>query len=175
MTTIFLPCRVGVLTHQFLRARRIRWVSIPTLRWGLFPLLFALAGGCSSNSGKLPTIDVPIGSKTFQLEVARTEPERDKGLMERDSMPADHGMLFVFKDEDVLNFWMKNTRFSLDIIYLDHNDKVVSIHQMQKYDLTDVSRDYPARFAIELNLGATNAAGIHVGDVVAIPKSATAP
>jgi len=168
-------CRVGLLAHQFLLAKRRWWASTPTLPWSLLALLFAFAAGCTSNSGGLPTIDVPIGSRTFQLEVAKTPPDREKGLMERDSMPADHGMLFVFDKEEPLNFWMKNTRFSLDIIYLDHNDKVVSIHQMQKYDLTDVSSDFPAQFAIELNLGATNAAGIHVGDVVAIPKSATAP
>jgi uncharacterized protein len=169
------PCRLGVLTHQSFLARRIRWVSTPTPRWSLVPLLFALAAGCSSNSGELSTVDVPIGSKTFQLEVAKTQADLEKGLMERDSMPADHGMLFVFQKEEELSFWMKNTRFSLDILYLDHNDKVVSIHQMQKYDLTSVSSDYPAKYAIELNLGATNAAGIHVGDVVAIPKSAAAP
>ena len=139
-------------------------------------LLLLVATGCrSSNPGDLATVAVPIGSRTFNLEVAKTQPELEKGLMERDSMPSDHGMLFVFKDEEVLQFWMKNTRFPLDILYLDHADKVISIHQMKSYDLTPVSSDFPAQYAIELNLGAASAAGVHVGDILAIPKSAIGP
>jgi uncharacterized membrane protein (UPF0127 family) len=135
--------------------------------------LFLVCGtGCRSSAGG-PTVGVRIGQKSFQLEVARTEPELEKGLMERDGMPDDHGMLFVFSNESVVNFWMKNTRFPLDILYLDHADKVVSIHQMKPYDLTPISSDYPAQYAIELNLGAADGAGVHVGDVVALPPSAT--
>ncbi len=88
-------------------------------------------------------------------------------------MPGDHGMLFVFPHESVVNFWMKNTRFPLDILYLDHADKVVSIHQMKPYDLTPISSDFPAQYAIELNLGAVGSAAVHVGDVVSLPTSAT--
>jgi uncharacterized membrane protein (UPF0127 family) len=147
-----------------------------TFRLVVFLSLFSATGCRSTGAGGLPTVSVPIGSQTFTLEVAKSQPELEKGLMERDSMPADHGMLFVFKDEEVLQFWMKNTRFPLDILYLDHNDRVVSIHQMKSYDLTPVSSDYPAQYAIELNLGATSGAGARVGDVVAIPKSvAVAP
>jgi uncharacterized membrane protein (UPF0127 family) len=139
----------------------------------LAALFLAFVAGCRSSSGGLPIVDVRIGQRTFQLEVARSEPELEKGLMERDGMPGDHGMLFVFADEKVLDFWMKNTRFPLDILYLDHADKIVSIHQMKAYDLTPISSDFPAQYAIELNLGAADAAAVHVGDVVALPPMAT--
>jgi uncharacterized membrane protein (UPF0127 family) len=145
-----------------------------TPRWFSLSLLLLIVG-CTSNSGGLSTVAVPVGHTTFQLEVAKTPSELEKGLMERDSIPADHGMLFVFKEEGILSFWMKNTRFDMDIIYLDHTDKVVSIHQMKKYDLTTISSDFPAQYAIEMNLGAASDAGVHVGDVIAIPKSAAAP
>jgi len=116
---------------------------------------------------------VQIGQRTFQLEVARTETELEKGLMERDAMASDHGMLFVFSDEKEISFWMKNTRFPLDILYLDHADKIVSIHQMKPYDLTPIPSDFPAQYAIELNLGAADGAAVHVGDIVPLPRSAT--
>ncbi len=137
-------------------------------------LFLFFAGGCSS-AGPLSTVDVKIGQKTFHLEVARTEPQLDKGLMERDGMPPDHGMLFVFSEEREVGFWMKNTRFPLDILFLDHADRVVSIHQMKPYDRTTVPSDYPAQYAIELNLGAADSAAVHVGDIVPLPRSATAP
>lgn len=115
-----------------------------------------------------------IGSRTFVLEMARTDAEQEKGLMKRDSMPADHGMIFPFKEERVLGFWMKDTRFPLDIIFADSKGKVVSIHQMEAYDETNTSSDFPARYAIEVNKGAAKAAGVKVGDVLDIPPPARA-
>src|SRR5687767_12895988 len=89
--------------------------------------------GCRRNKpsqSDLPTIRVQLGGDTFTLEVANTEAARQYGLMHRDSMPSDHGMLFVFAEEQRQSFWMKNTRIPLDIIFVDAAGKVVSIHQM---------------------------------------------
>jgi uncharacterized membrane protein (UPF0127 family) len=121
------------------------------------------------------TVDLQIGQKEFEVELARTEAQQEKGLMERDSMPADHGMLFIFTEEKELNFWMKNTRIPLDILFLDHAGRIVSIHTMKPYDLTPTPSDYPATYAIELNAGAADAAPAHVGDTISIPTSARAP
>ena len=95
--------------------------------------------------------------------------------MQRDSMRADHGMIFVFDRSEVLSFYMKNTRFAIDIAFLDEAGRIVSIKQMKPYDLTPVSSDAPAKYAIELNVGATSSAGIHVGDVLKIPADALKP
>ncbi|MDQ3439435.1 MAG: DUF192 domain-containing protein, partial [Planctomycetota bacterium] len=103
-------------------------------------LLIVVASGCAErgpNSG-LATVDMQIGSQTYTLEIANTDATRQRGLMERDSMPADHGMIFVFPEERELGFWMKNTRIPLDIIYLDTGGQIVSVHQMKPYDRTNV-------------------------------------
>ena len=74
-------------------------------------------------------------------------------------MPADHGMIFVFRDESPRAFWMKNTLIPLDILYLDATGRVVSVKQMKPHDLTRVPSDGPAMYAIELNAGRRRAGG----------------
>ena len=132
-----------------------------------------LAAGCqkSSQSG-LPTTTMKIGARQFTLEIANSEETRDVGLMRRDSMPADHGMIFVFKEEKPLDFWMKNTRIPLDIIYVAADGTIVSIKQMQPYKETSTLSDGPARFAIELNQDAATRAGAKAGDHLTIPAEA---
>ena len=113
-----------------------------------------------------------IGSKTFTLEIANDTLEREKGLMRRDSMPTDHGMIFVFPDEQRLGFYMKNTRIPLDIVFLNANGVVVSVKQMRPYDVSTTYADAPAKWAIELNQGQAAEAGVKVGDSLTIPESA---
>jgi uncharacterized protein len=145
----------------------------------LLPLLLAAlvslgVVGCGQKQPRsgLPTVRMPIGSKTFTLEIANTEETMARGLMHRDSMPADHGMIFVFDNEEPRSFWMRNTRIPLNIIYLDTGGKVVSVKSMKPYDETPVSSDGPARYAIELNMGAATEAGVKKGDVLSIPSEA---
>jgi len=122
----------------------------------------------------LPTTPVQIGSKLFVLEIAPDDKSRGIGLMYRDSMPADRGMVFAFADEQVLEFYMRNTRIPLDIMYLDRNGKIVSIKQMKPYDLTTVSSESPAMYAVELNQGVAQTTGLKVGDTVRIPPEVRA-
>ncbi len=133
------------------------------------------AAGCdagpSSQPSGLPVVPMAVGSKTYQLEVAATDPSREHGLMERDALPADHGMIFVFPDERPLSFWMKHTRFPLDIVFADHAGRVVSVHTMKPYDLTDVPSGGPAQYAVELGAGQAAANGVKAGDTLAIPPA----
>jgi hypothetical protein len=135
-------------------------------------LLAALAGGCEHSPMGLPTVKMSIGNRSYELEVANTRAAEEKGLMERDALPADHGMIFVFASERILDFWMKNTRFPLDIVFADADGRVVSIRQMKAYDLNTTSSIYPAKYAIELNNGQAAACGVKVGDKLAIPNKA---
>ena len=118
-----------------------------------------------------PVVKMTLAGRAFDIEVANDESSREIGLMYRDSMPAEHGMLFVFPDEIDRGFWMKNTRIPLDIIYLDHAGKIVSIRTMKPFDLTSVPSNGPAMYAIELNQGIAAALGLKPGDVIEIPSS----
>src|SRR2546421_8067051 len=103
----------------------------------LIPFVLALAAcaaGCDQSPSGLATVKMSIGKNTYTLEVADTVASQERGLMERDSMPANHGMIFVFPRERMREFWMKNTRFPLDIIFLDAAGHIVSVAQMKPYD-----------------------------------------
>jgi uncharacterized membrane protein (UPF0127 family) len=123
------------------------------------------------NTG-LPTAPMKLGNQTFTLEIAKTDATRQRGLMKRDSMPADSGMIFVFEKEHSGGFWMKNTRIPLDIIFVDAGGTVLAVKQMKPYDLKSTTSPKPYKWAIELNKGAAESAGVKVGDQVTIADAA---
>jgi uncharacterized membrane protein (UPF0127 family) len=126
----------------------------------------------------LKTVKMTLAGRPFTIEVADTPETQEIGMMYRDSVPGDRGMIFVFPDEDDRSFWMKNTRIPLDIVYADKNGKVVAVKSMKPYDLTGIESDKPAMYAIELNVGVANAIGLKVGDVIDVSQfkgPATAP
>jgi uncharacterized membrane protein (UPF0127 family) len=118
------------------------------------------------------TVRMQIGKQSFTLEVAATPKSQQLGLMHRQSMPADRGMIFVFPQERYLSFWMKNTLIALDIVYLDKDGKVVSVRQMKPLDETPVPSGAPAKYAIELNQGTAGRVGVKAGDVLIVPAGA---
>ena len=146
----------------------------------LLLLCVIVASGCrqqpaaQATTSTLPTVAMSLGSRAFTLEVANTAETREYGLMRRDSMPADHGMIFVFDRPQKLGFYMKNTRIPLDIVFVAEDGAIISIKQMKPYDLTTTWADGNAKWAIELNQGAASAAGLKVGDKIQIPESARA-
>lgn len=138
----------------------------------------AIVPGCNRSprggpvNRNLPSTTIQLGSQRFIVEIAKDEPTRRTGLMNRPSMPPDHGMIFVFPVQQPLGFWMDNTLIPLDIIYLDREGRVVSIHSMQPLDLRKVASAAPAKYAIELNHGAAARTGLRPGDPVQIPAEA---
>lgn len=137
-------------------------------------LAFYNLSGCFSRtpSSGLPTTKMQIGNKQFELEIANTQSKRNIGLMRRDSMPSNHGMIFVFEEPDTHSFWMQNTRIPLDIVFIDASGRIVSIQQMKPYDLTSISPPSPIKYAVELNEGAAAKAEAKIGDQVTIPQPA---
>src|SRR4051794_29257780 len=137
--------------------------------------VFLNASGCFTHapSSGLPTTKMKIGGKEFDVEIANTAGARNTGLMRRDSMPSDHGMIFVFSEPDTHSFWMKNTRIPLDIVFIDAGGTIRSIQQMQPYSLKSTSPPGAIKYAIELNEGAAAKAGAKVGDKLTIPDAAT--
>jgi len=144
------------------------------LNRSLLLALMLIGMGCyrsKANTG-LTTVQMKLGNDTFTLEIARTDATRQRGLMKRDSMPADSGMIFVFEKEHSGGFWMKNTRIPLDIIFVNAAGSVVGIRQMKPYDLSSTTSPKPYKWAIELNQGAAEKAGVKVGDQVTVPDAA---
>lgn len=105
--------------------------------------------------------------KTINIEVADDDAEREQGLMYRDTMEENDGMLFLMETEEPQSFWMKNTIISLDILYADTDKRIVSIHKNCKpYSLDQITSAKPAIYVVEVNAGYTSKNNIKVGDVI---------
>ncbi len=113
---------------------------------------------------------VTLKGKAFTLEIADTDIKEARGLMYRETMAPDHGMLFVFPMPTDSGFWMKNTLIPLDIIFIDSGGRVLNIHHRKPLDETGMGPDAPALFVIELNSGTANAIGLKVGDTISLPE-----
>lgn len=112
----------------------------------------------------------------FSLEIAYSEPDREKGLMFRREMDPSSGMIFVFPDEQMLSFWMKNTYLSLDIIFVDKNWRVVNIIEEVPPLTTEGRRaSAPSKYAIELIAGSAKKHGIVAGSEVKFIKPLPPP
>ncbi|MGC8916428.1 MAG: DUF192 domain-containing protein [Thermoanaerobaculum sp.] len=126
-----------------------------------FFLAMALAG---QHLG--PTCVLPDGSVVL-LELAVTEEQKALGLMFRDVLPPDHGMLFVFERDDYLPFWMKNTLIPLDFIWLDAQGMVVdvkvSVPPCKLEPCPSYKPNRPARAVLELLGGQAEAHGVKPG------------
>ena len=136
-------------------------------RWILafFLLLLSVATSFPQEREKA-VIRLAIKGKTLKVEVAQTEPEKAQGLMFRDSLGQEQGMLFVYEKEEFLSFWMKNTRLPLSIAFIDRNHRIVDIQDMEPFSLATHGSAIPAKFALEVNRGWFQKNGIHVGDSV---------
>lgn len=112
---------------------------------------------------------VELKGKRFAVEVADDAAERERGLMFRDTLAADSGMIFIHDYEEPLAYWMKNTRIPLDILYFDHTRRLVSAQQrVPPCSLGDQCPPFastgPALYVLELNAGVAESLGVHAGD-----------
>jgi len=141
-------------------------------------VLFLLLSGCGNHqpapgrpeNGKsekphLPTIT--IDHVVLNVEIAQDPETRQKGLMNRDFLPENQGMLFVFEESQYLPFWMRNTFIPLDIAFIAADGTIVDIQHMAPLDET---KQYisaaPALYALEVKEGWFARHGIKVGSVV---------
>ncbi len=127
--------------------------------------------GCAPVPVQRPAAaSVTLDGHRFQVEVATTPAEQARGLMNRASMPPDHGMLFVFPGARPRTFWMKNTLIPLDMLFFDANRRLVAIQRDAQPCTADPCRlypsDVPARYVLELNAGTAARIGARTGDVI---------
>jgi uncharacterized protein len=112
-------------------------------------------------------IATAAGPKSLRIEVADDPLEMQKGLMFRQSMPADQGMLFVHEADGERMMWMKNTYLSLDMLFIEANGRIHRIaERTQPFSEDTVASQGPVRAVLELNAGQAAAMGIKVGDMV---------
>ncbi len=118
-------------------------------------------------SGVLKKAETDSIIATLDLEIAEGEYETQTGLMYRKSMLANRGMLFIFPNEQRRSFYMKNTEFGLDIIYLNSKNEVVSIQKnAQPLNQTSLPSEAPATYVLEVNAGLSDQWGLEAGDVL---------
>ncbi|KGF70235.1 hypothetical protein LL06_06260 [Hoeflea sp. BAL378] len=129
----------------------------------------ALASGAPT---VLPTDAEPLvittrsGEVSFSVELAVTPQTRASGLMHRQSMDADHGMLFRFDQTRQVLMWMKNTPLSLDMLFIDDDGTIVGIAEgTTPFSEAIVASPGPVRYVLELNAGTAKRDGIAVGDI----------
>ncbi|MDO1499876.1 DUF192 domain-containing protein [Winogradskyella maritima] len=104
---------------------------------------------------------------TLDIEIADDEYQTQTGLMYRNMLQANHGMLFIFPDEAMRSFYMKNTRIPLDIIYFDADSTLVSIQKNAvPFNETGLPSEAPAKFVLEVNAGLTDEWQLEVGDKI---------
>jgi hypothetical protein len=103
----------------------------------------------------------------IDIELAQDESQRQLGLMYRDTLADNQGMLFLFDNEEVRSFWMKNTILSLDIIFANARNEIVTIH---KYTTPYSEETYvstgPAKYVLEVSAGYTDKRKVSVGDCI---------
>jgi uncharacterized membrane protein (UPF0127 family) len=144
------------------------------------PVLFCLIAACliplhglakaadPSASTKPPSFKkIIVGKTPLHVEVVDTLEKQERGLMFRQSMPENEGMLFVYKEPQEMSFWMRNTFIPLDIVFVGADGIILNIHQARPLDESVL---YPsagsAKYVIETNQGWFSRHGIRPGDRV---------
>jgi len=109
--------------------------------------------------------------KQLDVEFAESDYETQTGLMYRKGMQNNQAMLFIFPDVAMHSFYMKNTAFALDIIFIDDNLKIVSFQEnAEPFNENGLSSKVPIKYVLEVNAGLVEAWGLEVGDQIAYNK-----
>ncbi|MCZ8181754.1 MAG: DUF192 domain-containing protein [Beijerinckiaceae bacterium] len=129
-------------------------------------------GGSMAGAGQLERLEIQSGDRRhiFNVEVARNDAQRARGLMFRQSMPQDQGMLFDFERDQLVTMWMKNTYLSLDMIFIFADGRVHRIESRTEPESEKmISSGVPVRAVLELNANVANRLGLKPGDRIIHP------
>jgi uncharacterized membrane protein (UPF0127 family) len=118
---------------------------------------------------EFPQIQVKVKQQVYPLEYANTFELRAQGLMHRENMCENCGMLFNFQQNKTAGMWMKNTLIPLDVAFIRQDGKITDIKAMQPHDLTNIGSSERVLYAWEMNQGWFAKNAIEVGDTVVIP------
>src|SRR3989338_6532280 len=133
-------------------------------------LLLVLAGCTDQLTVSFATLE---GTTMITAEIADVPKERALGLMYRESLPENAGMLFIFPDLNYRTFWMKNVKFSIDLIFVDSGLNVNEVKTVQPCTAEPCPvypSEFPAQYVIEVNAGFAEKHGIRAGTKVDLGK-----
>ncbi len=173
MGAIYVPPPIRLMTYikmqPFPRLPTGRGITASAHRriWRMAALawlaLVPAYGAAQDAAQRLPAATITAGMHLIRAEVARTPEQRAIGLMHRQSLGSNDGMLFVFEQPGVQCFWMKNTLIPLSIAFLADDGSIVNIADMQPQSLDSHCSDKPVRMALEMNQGWFARKGIKPG------------
>ena len=137
----------------------------------IFLLIFLI--GCVKNFNE---ISIENGKKSIKInaEIADNNKERTEGLMFREKLKENGGMLFVFEDEKYQTFWMKNTLIPLDMIFINKNFEIVDIKNAQlciEEPCALYKSSKPAKYVLEVNGGFTAKNNVNIGNKIVYKKN----
>ena len=151
-------------------------------RLKMIVLTFAMAVAFGCETQPSDTEQVRLGQRDWTLELATDEASIRRGLMDRQDIPNGTGMLFVFNTPQVHQFWMANCLIDIDVLFIDGQGRIASMHQMKaepprnptesvsayEQRMKLYSSRIPVRFAIELPAGSIDALGVRAGESVSL-------
>ncbi len=133
-------------------------------------ILISLPLAACSDESRL-VVHSKSGENPFTVEVVDTPETRAQGLMYRQELADDAGMLFDFREERPVSFWMRNTYIPLDMLFIEADGTILNIHvNARPHDTTSIPSDGPVRFVLEIPGGQSEELGISAGDTVEHPR-----
>jgi len=126
--------------------------------------LFVGGNACAQSAAQ--TVRLNAGVHLITAEVAADDPMRQRGLMFRETLAANHGMLFVFEGKDVRCMWMRNTLIPLSVAFIDDDGRIVNIEDMKPKTEDSHCARAPVRYALEMTQGWFAQRGLKPGAVI---------
>ena len=135
-------------------------------------ILVLLLGACAPKAHFAQGTAQIADKVKLQIEIAETPDALEQGLMHRQQLLADHGMLFILADYNIASFWMHNTEIPLDILFFDTNGKLVEIQaNRQPHDEVPQYTRQAVKYVLEINAGQAAANNILIGDQIIWKKN----
>jgi uncharacterized membrane protein (UPF0127 family) len=132
----------------------------------------ACAFAATAAEPALKTTTLKVAGHALKVEIAATDPQREKGLMFRRDMPRNDGMVFIFDEPAYHAMWMKNTLIPLSVAFVDREGTILNIEDMEPQTLDSHQAAGPATYAIETNKGWYAERRIKAGDkVTGLPRA----
>jgi uncharacterized membrane protein (UPF0127 family) len=133
----------------------------------LATLLVVVFAGAAGAQGALPTTKLTAGIHLITAEVAANDPARARGLMFRERLAPNHGMLFIFDGKQIHCMWMRNTLIPLSVAFIEDDGSIINIEDMEPKTEVSHCAKRPVRYALEMDKGWFAQRGIKAGSKLA--------